>query len=295
LTIEFVLTPLFSMAQEMVPGTVKKMRLQVYLAHAGLCSRRQAKEIILKGNVKVDGKIITQPGFPVDPKKSLVKVGQQIARLAEKKLYLMLNKPKGYITTSRDRHAPKSVMDLVPRSLGRVYPVGRLDKDTCGLLLLTNDGELSYRLLHPRFQVEKVYQVEIAGSLRQAEKEKIEKGFFLVGKKTAPCRIEIEEQSPRSTVLKIALIEGRKRQIRLSLAHFGHRVLELKRIAMGNLKLGDLKEGQWRFLKKEELARLKQEGKGYSKTRIESFPPKGESCARGFSLSSTQRSSTKNL
>ncbi|UCB57838.1 MAG: rRNA pseudouridine synthase [Candidatus Omnitrophota bacterium] len=232
------------------------MRLQVALAQLGFASRRAAAEIIKSGKVKVDGKIILEPGYRVSLEKNSIIVEGRKA-LCPKKVYLLLNKPKGAVSTVRDRYARRTVLDLLGKIDTRVYPVGRLDKDTRGLLLLTNDGELTHRLLHPKFGIKKVYRVSVEGEIPRRKIEKLEKGIYLEGKKTFPCKISILNIVKKTTLLRVELTEGRKRQIKKMFASMGHPVLDIERIAFGPLKLATLKPGKWRRLKMNEIAKLK--------------------------------------
>lgn len=228
------------------------MRLQVFLSRCGAASRRAAEKLIDGGRVTVNGMLTRQMGVKIDPFRDKVCVDGKEINLP-RKICVMLNKPAGYITTKKDIHALQNVMKLLPAGLQGLHPVGRLDKLSRGLLLLTNDGDLTYRLTHPKFAVDKVYQVYIKGLLKDADKNALETGVFLAGEKTAPCRIYDLETKKETTALKIKIHEGKKRQIRLMFAKLGYLVLDLLRVAIGHLTLGDLKEGQWRELEPEEI------------------------------------------
>ncbi|MFA5059595.1 MAG: pseudouridine synthase [Candidatus Omnitrophota bacterium] len=232
------------------------IRLQVFLSHSGLCSRREAMKIIQQGRVSLNGQITTEPSTPVDPVKDNVAVdGQDIKSSAHE--YILLNKPKGYVTTTADPHAQKTVLDLVPKEFQHLYPAGRLDQDTQGLLLLTNDGDVAYKLTHPKFNVDKTYLAKISGVLAPLEKEKLEKGVVIEDKITAPSKITNVRISLGQTEFLITIHEGRKRQIRLMLQAVGHKVVDLTRIKQGPLSLGDLKLGCWRRLSEQEILQLK--------------------------------------
>lgn len=230
------------------------MRLQVFLAHAGVCSRRSALSLIQSGRVSIGRKIIFEPSYQVRESEENVTLDGK-AVLLPQAAYVLLNKPKGVVTTTRDRFAPRTVLDLLPRTLKHLHPAGRLDKDTTGLLLLTNDGLLTHRLLHPSFETEKTYRATLDRDISEGDIARLQKGVVLDGKKTAACRIK--RMSARE--LEIVLHEGRKRQIRRMFALLRYRVLELSRIRQGSLTLGDIKIGAWRFLSREETARLKKE------------------------------------
>jgi len=230
-------------------------RLQKVLAHAGICSRRKAEELILQGQVEVNDQVVTRLGTKVEPEKDKISVSGKPVDL-EKKIYIAINKPKGYISTVSDTHNRLTVLDLVPRDQ-RLYPVGRLDKDTTGLLIMTNDGDLAHRLSHPKFEVEKTYEAVIKGELSRKDIERLQKGIYLEGRRTAPSKVKILFSQRNRTCLRIAIREGRKRQVRLMLLYVKHPVVELKRVKFGNLSLGNLKPGQWRYLKKDEIGKLK--------------------------------------
>ncbi len=223
------------------------MRLQVFLSHNGVCSRRQAMDLIKKGDVTVNGKIVREPSTEIDQKKDKVAVDGTGVKVKPFR-YVMLNKPKGYVTSKSDKFASKIVLELLPSNLQHLSPVGRLDRDSEGLLLLTNDGDFAYKLTHPKFNLEKVYCVRVLGRLELKERQKIEKGVYLDGKKTSPSKIKILKVSRNQTDCQITIHEGRKRQVRRMFAKVKHRVVYLKRIQQGPVKLGSLKTGQWRDL-----------------------------------------------
>lgn len=232
------------------------MRLQVFLSHSGVCSRRKALELIKQGLVSVNNKTILEPSYSVSPEED--KVCLQNKRISLKSnVYVILNKPKGVTTTRKDRYAKVTVMDLLPDKYRHLYPVGRLDKDTEGLLLLTNDGDLSYRLSHPKFNIDKKYVALIIGRLENSHMVILEKGIRLEGKKTALCRIKIIHKLQNKTRLEITLHEGRKRQIKLMFSALGYKVTHLKRISEGPLKLDALKCGRWRILSTREVNALR--------------------------------------
>ncbi len=231
------------------------MRLQVFLSHARVCSRRQAMELVQAGEVSVNGVMVREPSYDVTPGRDKVFFNNRLVSLNEK-IYLLLHKPKGFVTTLKDAHAKRTVMDLLPPEYKHVYPVGRLDKDSEGLLLFTNDGDLTFRLLHPSFKVDKVYEVESEGCLLEADKARLEKGVLLEERRTHPAKIKLIYVNPKKSAFHITIHEGRKRQIRLMLRSLGYNVTRLKRIRYGILSLGNLKTGAWRVLEKKEIEGL---------------------------------------
>lgn len=235
------------------------MRLQKYMAACGVASRRKCEEMIAQGKVAVNKKIITEPGTKVCHGDT-VTVDGKIIRLQDKKVYIMLNKPEGFITTVSDDRNRKTVMDLLGDTAERLYPVGRLDKDTQGLLLLTNDGDFHLYMSHPSNEVDKEYIARIDGRISQDTVSRFQKGFFMDGSVTSPAHIsEISFQGNTSEV-RIMIHEGKNRQVRRMLAECGFKTLALKRVRIGKLILGDLPLGQWRYLTEKEL-----ESVGYRK------------------------------
>ncbi len=229
----------------------KKIRLQVFLAHSGACSRRCAGEWIKAGHCSVNGKKVLEPSYPVNPGRDNVLLDDKEVIL-RKKTYILLNKPPGVITTRKDRFAGKTVLDILPERFRHLYPVGRLDKDTTGLLLLTNDGELTHRLTHPRFEVDKLYQALLDKPLKNSDLKHLEKGILIEGIATAPCKIRCRD----SSTVEITLHEGRKRQVKRMFSVLGYKVVELTRLKESHLTLGDLKPGQWRILSQKEIEAL---------------------------------------
>ncbi|NLY78241.1 MAG: rRNA pseudouridine synthase [Tissierellia bacterium] len=234
------------------------MRLQKYIAKSGVTSRRKAEELILQGRVKVNGHVIKELGRIVDPESDVIMVDDEIISLESKKVYIMLNKPSGYVTTLKDRHSDKIVLDLVKEIDERIYPVGRLDKDTTGLLLMTNDGDLAYKLTHPSHIVWKEYVAVVEGHPTNKKIQDLKNGVIIDGRKTSPAFVEIIKKDKTSTVLKIKIHEGRNRQIRKMCQSIRHPVIKLKRIAIGNIKLGNLPLGKWRYLTEKEVEYLKK-------------------------------------
>lgn len=229
------------------------MRINKAIASFTEFSRRKADELIENGDVFLNGKIVKELGIQIDPEKDQLKVrGKIITAKKEEKIYIALNKPKGYITTRDDELGRETVMSLVPQNKN-LKPIGRLDLDTEGLLIFSNDGEFINRLTHPRFECEKKYFAQIAGALSEVEKDQLEKGIKIENRKTAPAKIIIIEKTPRQTVLTITIHEGRKRQIRKMFSYLEHPVKYLQRIAIGKIYLGNLKKGQYRFLTQKEI------------------------------------------
>ena len=236
---------------------VKNLRLQVALARLGFASRRGAIEIIKKGRVKVNGVPIFKPGQRVRLEKDTITVDGKSSCI-QKKVYFILNKPKGITTTVKDKYAGRTVVELIGQKVVRIFPVGRLDKDTTGLLLLTNDGELAFRLTHPKFGIKKIYRVCAQGSISREKLKNLTKGILLEGKKTFPCKIKVIARQKENTLLEIQLTEGRKRQIKKMLAAVGHPALAIERIGFGPLRLANLKGQLWRSLTDNEVVELKK-------------------------------------
>lgn len=233
----------------------ENMRLAKYIAHSGAASRRKAEEMIISGQVRVNGELIQTPACEVDPEKDIIEVnGRQVG--FEAKCYLMLNKPAGYLSTVQDPFGRPTVIDLLGTIGERLYPVGRLDLDTEGLLLLSNDGDFTNRMIHPRHKVNKIYEVLVEGQLSSEEKKKIENGIKLEDGLTAPARIKVLQQARDHTLLEIEIHEGRKRQVKRMLQAVGHPVQRLKRIGFGLLTLEGLEPGQYRLLSAAEIEGL---------------------------------------
>jgi len=232
-----------------------RRRLQVILSHAGIASRRKAAQIIEDGRIRVNGIVVREKGFQFDPDEVKIELDGKILQL-EKKVYYVLNKPKGFITTVKDERDRKTVLDLIPRPKARIYPVGRLDKDTEGVLLLTNDGTLAHRLTHPRFGVEKIYMVQIKGQASIKDVKALEKGVYLDGHKTGRCKIGIVQCDRQKMLLKINMHEGRKRQIRRMIDRIGCKVIKLKRVSYCPITAKGLAVGGYRALSAKEIESL---------------------------------------
>jgi pseudouridine synthase len=226
------------------------MRLQKFLSSAGFCSRRKAEEYIKDGHVKVNGEIVSVLGTKIDPETDRVQVNGKPVEAKHDLIYIALNKPRGYVTSCSQK-GDKIVLDLIDIQ-DRVYPVGRLDKDSTGLLLLTNDGELHHRLSHPSFDHEKEYEVAVFKPISDGALQKMAKGMPMMGTKTRPA--DVKRMSSR--VFYIVLKEGKNKQIRRMVRKMGNNVVRLKRIRISNIKLGNLAEGTWRYLTEKEKKEL---------------------------------------
>lgn len=222
-----------------------KIRLQKYIAGCTNYSRRKAEELIEQGRISVNGDLITVQGTTVHPSRDVVTLDGNKLTPIEEHIYIVLNKPAGYLSTKSDTHDRKTVLDLIQNE--DVYPVGRLDKDTEGLLLLTNDGDFAYQVTHPKFEHEKEYYVELKSPLSQEDKNKLEKGVLLDDGKTSPCKItQVKER-----ICHITIHEGKKRQVRKMFEHVKNKVLYLKRIRIGQITLGSLEKGKYKVITKE--------------------------------------------
>jgi len=228
-------------------------RLQKILAQAGVCSRWAAEEMIRQGRVKVDGVIVTEMGLKFDPARHRITVNDAPLQGVEQKTTLLLNKPKGYVTTMSDPQGRPIVSALVKDIGQRLFPVGRLDLDTEGALLMTNDGELAQKLLHPKFEINKTYQATVRGRIKPQKIHALEHGIELDGRQTWPAQITVQQATERTTTLRIVIHEGRKRQVRRMFEAIGHPVIHLKRLAYGKLQLGTLPVGKYRVLRKKDL------------------------------------------
>jgi 23S rRNA pseudouridine2605 synthase len=247
------------MMQEQHPGE----RLARFLAHAGIASRRHAEELIASGRVQVNGETVTTQGTRIHPDTDTVLVDGKPVRSTTKHVYVLLHKPIGYVTTARDPHGRPTVLDLLPAELRalRVYPVGRLDIDTSGLLLLTNDGDFALRLTHPRYSMQKHYQALVQGCPSESALAALRSGVTITEDKghshnTALAQVRVLRKAGSDCWLTLTIHEGRKRQVRRMLAAVGHPVLELSRVGIGPLELGDTLVGKWRYLTDEEVLAL---------------------------------------
>ncbi|MGN1194995.1 MAG: pseudouridine synthase [Acutalibacteraceae bacterium] len=232
-----------------------KVRLQKYMSECGIASRRKSEELIEQGKVRVNG-AVASIGDKVNPKKDTVTVnGKKIIKQKEYK-YIMLHKPRGFITTMSDEMDRKCVAQLISDVPGRVYPVGRLDRDSEGLLLFTNDGEFANALTHPKKHVSKTYRVTVRPGITEEQLAAITEGIIIDDRKTAPAEVHVVTKEENRVVLEIILYEGRNRQIRKMCEQLGLEVARLKRTAVGSVKLGMLKQGDWRELTEDEVRKL---------------------------------------
>ncbi len=238
---------------------ILKERLQKVMARAGVASRRKCEELISSGRVTVNGNVARVLGTKVNPERDIIRVDGKNINLDKAKVYFMLNKPRGVVTTVHDPRGRKKVTDLVDTAGVRVFPIGRLDMDSEGLLLLTNDGELAFRLTHPKFEVEKTYHVKVEGIPREGDLAKLRKGIHLSDGLTAPAKVRVLRVGKSNALIRITIREGRKRQVRRMFEYFGHNVLGLKRVGFGPLSLGELKSGNYRELTNQELKNVKNE------------------------------------
>ena len=233
-------------------------RLQKYLAAAGVASRRASETLILEGRVAVNGKVVKELGTKVTPGKDKVTVDGKPVQTEEQLVYYLMNKPAGYLTTVKDTHDRPTVMDLLTGIPYRVFPVGRLDFETEGLLLLTNDGEFAYRMTHPKFKIKKTYLATVQGELTKERLQMLRNGVELEDGKTAPAEVNIVRQEKHRTVVEITIHEGKNRQVRRMFKAVKNPVLELKRINVGGLTLKGVGSGEIRSLTAEEVQKLTQ-------------------------------------
>lgn len=227
-------------------------RLQKYLANCGVASRRKCEELIISGKVKVNGVIANEVGIKVDPLKDMIEYDGKEIKKKEDKVYIMLNKPEGYISSVKDEKGRDTILDIVKVN-ERIYPIGRLDYDSSGLLLLTNDGEIYNKIIHPRVEIIKRYVAVVKGEITDKDKMKFEIGIDIGGYITAPAELKVISYDKGVSTIEIGIHEGKNRQIRKMCAAIHHDVLSLKRISIGEIKLGYLKRGEYRKLNKEEL------------------------------------------
>jgi 23S rRNA pseudouridine2605 synthase len=232
-------------------------RLNKYLAHAGVGSRRHCDDLIAQGRVRIDGQVVRELGSRVDPANQAVMVDGQAIQ-AERLVYWLVNKPRGYLCTNHDPAGRLRALDLIPHVSQRVYTVGRLDEDSEGLLLMTNDGDLAHKLMHPRFGVNKTYLVQVAGKPSRDDIEKLLQGVWLSDGHVKAKRVKRLKSQGESTWLEIVLAEGKNREVRRMLAKLGHKVMRLKRTALGPIHLDRLGKGKSRKLKPDEVEALRR-------------------------------------
>lgn len=253
------------------------MRLQKLLSAAGVSSRRAAEQLILERRVTVNGEVVATLGSKADPSRDDVRVDGRRVRVATHSRYIVLNKPKGYVTTRSDPQGRRTVMDLLAGVRDYVYPVGRLDYDSKGLLLLTSDGDLAARLMHPRHAVDRVYEAIVAGAPSAEALESLRGGIIIDGQRTAPALVRrgpsVGKRSQPLTELTITLREGRNRQVRRMCSIVGHPVRELTRVRMGPIALGHLESGRWRDLTPAEVQQL-QQAAGENRPPLPRRPPR---------------------
>lgn len=236
---------------------MEELRLQKYLAEAGVASRRKAEELIGQGKIKVNDKVITELGMKINPKNDKVEYKGKVIKIQNEKIYILLNKPIGYVTTVKDQFNRESVLDLV-KVKQRIVPVGRLDMYTSGALILTNDGDFVYEVTHPKHEIEKTYTVTIKGIVKKEEIEHLKNGIKIEDYITRPAKVKILkiEEEKKQSRLEITIHEGKNRQIRKMCEAIGHKVLALHRSKIAEIEVKDLPLGKWRYLKDMELKKL---------------------------------------
>jgi pseudouridine synthase len=254
-------------------------RLQKIIAAAGIASRREAEQMILDGRVTLNGKPVTELGVRANPQIDRIEVDGKVFGTNAPKIYVLLYKPKGYTTTRKDPHAKQTVMELIQRVPVPVHPVGRLDVDTEGLLILTNDGSFTYKITHPSHEVDKTYEAWVSATISDRGLQKLREGVELDDGKTAPAQVKLLRKSKEQSLIRVTIHEGRKRQVRRMIAAVGHTVLELTRTRIGPIGIGDLKPGRWRYLAPEEIAAIEE--------NIQPIEPKRASQARRIEAQST--------
>lgn len=238
----------------------RPQRLQKILAQAGYGSRRACEQLILQARMRINGQVVTQLGVQADPQCDVIEVDGKRVQLSEEHTYILLHKPAGVVTTRRDAHAARTVMDLLQGVTAAVFPVGRLDADITGALLLTDEGELAYRLTHPRYGVPKTYLVEVRGEVGEEAVRRLRDGVLLEHGMTAPAQVQKVRYlaGRRTTLLRLTIHEGRKRQVKRMCMAVGHPVVRLHRERFGHLTLHQLPVGAWRYLTDEEIVALRR-------------------------------------
>jgi 23S rRNA pseudouridine2605 synthase len=259
-------------------------RLQKIISAAGITSRRAAEELIAEGRVRVNGKVVTELGTKADAAKDHIKVDGKLINPKQPPTYILLNKPAGFVTTMSDPEGRPTVQDLLKGIKVRVYPVGRLDYNTEGLLLMTNDGDFAHLITHPKHEFPKTYLAKVKGVLEESQIDHLEKGIHLDDGKTAPAKIKKIRKEEANSWLEITIHEGRKRQVRRMFDRVGHSVIKLKRIRTGNLTLGDLPEGAYRYLTPAEVKALQEKAQQAEvesqRSAIRSWKPEKRSAGR---------------
>jgi len=242
-----------------------KTRLSKYLADCGIWSRRKCGDLITSGRIEVDRQKITDLSFKVSSSSKVLLDGELIK--PEEKIVIALNKPQGYLSTASDEFGRKTVLDLVKNIEARLYPAGRLDMDSSGLIILTNDGELVYNITHPKFMIPKTYQLTISRNISKRDLELLITGVNIDKKKLIPGEVKIVKTGSSYNIIKIQIHEGRKRILRRVMSHLGYEVIGLKRVRIGDLGLGELKEGRYRVLKNDDIKKLLTPLSGTSKLK----------------------------
>ncbi|MEA4849334.1 MAG: pseudouridine synthase [Clostridiaceae bacterium] len=235
-------------------------RLQKVMAGFGVASRRKCEEMIYAGKVKVNGSLITEPGCKVDKDRDVIEVEGKIIKDPEEKLYILLNKPTGYITSAKDQFGRPTVLDLLKDISIRVFPIGRLDYDTEGLIFLSNDGDLAYRITHPKHKINKTYRALVRGEIDGKDIQTFHRGMIIEDYVTAPAKLQVVRYTKGNSVVDITIHEGRNRQVRKMCSAIGHEVIRLRRIKIGEIGLGALRTGEWRYLSDSEIKYLKELG-----------------------------------
>lgn len=237
---------------------LEELRLQKYMADCGIASRRKCEEYILQGKVKVNGKIVTELGTKINPSKDEIEFEGKKLKQEEKNVYILLNKPIGYVTTTNDQFGRDDVLDLV-KVKERIVPVGRLDMYTSGALILTNDGDFVYKITHPKHEINKTYTVTLKGIITKEEAKKLQEGVDIGDYITKPAKVKILKTDSEKQIsrLEIVIHEGKNRQVRRMCEAVGRKVLALHRTKIGDIAVKDLELGKWRFLKREEVEKLK--------------------------------------
>ena len=236
---------------------MEEIRLQKYLSEAGIASRRKSEELILQGKIKVNGQVVTELGTKVNPEKDEVKYKDKLVKIENKKIYILLNKPIGYVTTAKDQFNRDSVLDLV-KVKERIVPVGRLDMYTSGALILTNDGEFVYKVTHPKHEINKTYTVTLKGIVDKNAIENLKDGVDIGGYVTKPAKVKILKLDKEKNITRLEIIihEGKNRQVRKMCEAVGHKVLALHRSAIAGVGVKDIELGKWRYLTKEEVRKI---------------------------------------
>lgn len=236
---------------------MEEVRLQKYLAEAGVASRRKAEELIIQGKISVNNKVVLELGTKINPVKDIVEYNGKRVTMQEEKVYILLNKPIGYVTTAKDQFNRDSVLDLV-KVKQRIVPVGRLDMYTSGALILTNDGDFVYQVTHPKHEIEKTYTVTIKGIVQREAVEQLKSGVKIEDYTTRPAKVKIlkTEEEKNQSRLEITIHEGKNRQVRKMCETVGHKVLALHRSKIAGIGVKDLPLGKWRYLRKEEVNKI---------------------------------------